>query len=234
MSPVRLDLHNHTSFSGDGLMTPGELLETAKARGIGCIAVTDHNTLQGALQALVLTEADSSLPRVIPGIELKTRSGEVIGLFVKEDLPEGLSLLDAVDLIRSRGGLVYLPHPYDVFRRGAISRDQRAQAAELADVVEGVNGRSLGPIAAAKAARLAAEHGRPRGAGSDAHHRMEVGRAYVVVKEYPTRETLVGLVANGTVEHSLGLWDYALNWAMQALAPLTRTWRKLTGSLPGR
>jgi len=234
MSQMRLDLHNHTSFSGDGVMTPGELLDAARARGIGCIAVTDHNTVRGALQALALSEADRSLPRVIPGIELATQAGEVIGLFIEEDIRSGLSLNEAVGSIRSRGGLVYLPHPYDVFRHGAVSRGARATAAELSDIVEVVNGRSLGPVAAGKAAGLAGQHGKPRGAGSDAHHRMEVGRAYVVVKEQPSRDTLVELVASGSVEHGLRCWDYALNWAMQALAPLTRIWRSMTGSLPER
>jgi predicted metal-dependent phosphoesterase TrpH len=234
MSQLRLDLHNHTSFSGDGMMTPGQLLETARARGIGCIAVTDHNTVQGALRALALSEADSALPRVIPGIELATQAGEVIGLYVRKDIRRGLPLSEAVDSIRSQGGLVYLPHPFDVFRRGAVSRGARATAAELCDIVEALNGRSLGPVAAGKAARLAGRHDRPRGAGSDAHHRMEVGRAYVVVKEQPSRDTLVGLVASGSVEHGLRRWDYALNCLMLALAPLTRIWRRMTGSLPGR
>jgi predicted metal-dependent phosphoesterase TrpH len=232
MSRLRLDLHNHTSCSADGGLTPGELLRAAKARGMDCIAVTDHNTVRGALSALRLSESDHSLPRVIPGIEVFTRDGEVIGLYVREDIPKGTPLNQAVDRIRALGGLVYLPHPCDVFRRGAVSSSERENAAESSDVVEVANGRALGRRAGAKSGRLAALHGKPRGAGSDAHHKREVGRSYVVVSELPTRETLVKLLAGGTVENRLHFWDYVLNWGGQASAPVTRVWRRITGSLP--
>jgi hypothetical protein len=231
MSSLRLDLHNHTSFSADGGLTPGELLNAARARGLDCIAVTDHNTVRGALSALNLSESDPSLPRVIPGVEVFTKDGEVIGLYVTEDIPKGTPLKEAVDRIRELGGLVYLPHPYDVFRRGAISSSERENAAGYSDVVEVANGRALGPRAGAKSGGLAARHGKSRGAGSDAHHEREVGRSYVVVNGPPTRETLVELLSAGTVENRLRFWDYALNWGGQASSPLLRVWRKLTGSL---
>ena len=173
-SGLRLDLHNHTSFSADGLMSPAQLLGAAQAKGIDCIAVTDHNTVQGALEAVALANADPSLPRVIPGIELATADGEIIGLYIWEDIPSGLPLVEAAMHIRGKGGLIYLPHPFDLFRRGAISRGARSTAAELSDIVEVVNGRSLGPLAGRKAARLAARMGKPGGAGSDAHRQAEV------------------------------------------------------------
>jgi predicted metal-dependent phosphoesterase TrpH len=233
-SGLKLDLHNHTLYSADGLMTPAVLLETAKAAGIDYLAVTDHNTVQGALQALALSEADPSLPRVIPGIELRTQAGEIIGLYVSEDVPRGLPLGEAIASIRKLGGLIYLPHPYDVFRRGAISRAERSNAAGLADLVEVVNGRSLGPRSTSKSQRLARRLGKPGGAGSDAHRRGEVGRAHVMVGERPTRETLVAVVASGSVAHGLDRKQYTLNWGRQALAPVTRLYRRATGSLIGR
>jgi predicted metal-dependent phosphoesterase TrpH len=209
-------------------MTPAVLLSTARAKGLDCIAVTDHNTVRGGLLALGLSEADPSLPRVIPGIELSTEVGEVVGLYVREDIPRGLPLREATLRIRDLGGLVYLPHPHDVFRRGAISRRERDNAAALCDLVEGFNGRALGPCAGAKSARLAERQGKPCGAGSDAHHRGEVGRAWVEVAELPTRETLVGVVAAGEVRHGLRALGYSLNWGRQASAPWTRAWRRIT------
>jgi predicted metal-dependent phosphoesterase TrpH len=136
--------------------------------------------------------------------------------------------------IRGKGGLIYLPHPYDLFRRGAISRSARSRAAELSDIIEVVNGRSLGPLAGSKAARLAARVGRPGGAGSDAHRQAEVGLACVVVDAYPSRDLLVSLVAAGAVQHDLGPRYYTLNWGMQGLAPVTRMRRRATGSLARR
>jgi predicted metal-dependent phosphoesterase TrpH len=231
VSRVRLDLHNHTSFSADGGLTPGELLVQARSLGLDCIAVTDHNTVRGALSALNLSEADPSLPRVIPGIEVFTKDGEVIGLYILEDIPKGTPLQEAVGRIRELGGIVYLPHPYDVFRRGAVSGGQRDAAAQCSDVVEVANGRALGPRAGAKSKRLAALHGKASGAGSDAHHGREVGRSYAVISELPTRETLVGLLAAGEIENRLRFWDYTLNWGGQASAPMTRFWRRITGTL---
>jgi predicted metal-dependent phosphoesterase TrpH len=231
---LRLDLHNHTFFSADGLMTPAVLLDTAKRRGIGCIAVTDHNTAQGALAAAALSGSDETLPRVIPGIELATAAGEIIGLYVNEDIPRGLPLAEAVARIREQGGIVYLPHPYDLFRRGAIGRKERGIAAGWADIVEAVNGRSLSAWAARRSEALARTLGKPVGAGSDAHRKGEVGRAVILVRECPTRDTLVALVAEGAVSHGLGPGQYTLNWGRQALAPVTRLYRRITGTLVGR
>ncbi|OFW57424.1 MAG: hypothetical protein A2133_06500 [Actinobacteria bacterium RBG_16_64_13] len=233
-SGLRLDLHNHTHHSADGLMSPAVLLKAAQAKGIDCIAVTDHNTVRGGVEAAALAEADPSLPRVIPGIELSTVAGEIIGLYVWEDIPAGLPLLEAAMQIRGKGGLIYLPHPFDLFRRGAIARGERLRAADLSDIVEVVNGRSLGPLAGRKATKLAARMDKPGGAGSDAHREAEIGLACVVIEAYPSRDTLVSLVAAGTVSHDLSLREYTLNLGMQGLAPLTRIRRRVSGGLTRR
>jgi predicted metal-dependent phosphoesterase TrpH len=236
MSPssLRLDLHNHTHYSSDGLMSPAALLRAARAKGIGCLAVTDHNTVQGALQAVALSDADLFLPRVIPGIELNTADGEIIGLYVWEDIRPGLPLIESVELVRGQGGLVYLPHPFDILRRGTISRRQRTRAGELSDVVEVANGRSLGPRAGEKAARFAGWLGKAAGAGSDAHREAEVGLAWVEVDAYPTRDTLAELVAAGKVVHDLRLREYTMNWGVKGLAPVTRIRRRVADDLPRR
>jgi hypothetical protein len=221
-SGLRLDLHNHTSFSSDGVMSPAELLRTARARGVHCIAVTDHNTVEGALQALDLADSDPSLPRVIPGIEVSTSHGDVIGLYVQEPIPSRLPVGETIDLIRRQGGLVYLPHPFDVVRRGTISPRVRDQAAGMADLVEVLNGRSLTPLSARNSLRLADAHAKPGGAGSDAHGPSEVGRAYVLVERHPSREDLVLLVEAGVVARGLRWHEYLLNWALQPLSVMTR------------
>lgn len=229
-SGLWLDLHNHTAFSPDGLMSPAALLAAAKVRGLSCVAITDHNTIRGALQGAALAESDPALPRVIPGIELSTRDGEVIGLYLSEEIPPRLTVVEAITRIRGQGGLVCLPHPYDVSRRGTISRRELVHAAELADIIEVVNGRSLGPWCATKAQALARRLGKPGGAGSDAHRAAEVGSAYVVVDALPTRDTLVSLLEAGSVEHGLTPREYMLNWVFQGLSPVTRVRRRLTGT----
>ncbi len=226
-SGFKLDLHNHTAYSLDGLMSPRELLALGRERGLHYLAVTDHNTVEGALEALALAEEDRSLPRVIPGVEVSTRAGEVIGLFVETEIPSGLSLAETVEQIRAQGGLVYLPHPCDRLRRGAVSKRARGEALQLADLVEVANGRSLSKFAGLRSTRLAQRAARPAAAGSDAHRPREVGQAYVVVDRPPTREDLVSLVRAGTVVHRLGLREYAMNWVVQGLAPFTRARRRL-------
>lgn len=215
-------------------MSPEELLRAARARGIHCLAVTDHDCLEGALQAQEVAEADHSLPRVIPGIEISTAAGEIIGLYVTKPVPSGLPLAETVASIKAQGGLVYLPHPFDLLRRGVVTRGHRLEAAELADIIEVANGRSLGPRASIKAARLARKLGKPGGAGSDAHRSSEVGSTYVIVSAYPTCETLPALLAESVVESRLGPKGYTVNWGLQGLAPVTRVRRRLMHNLARR
>jgi predicted metal-dependent phosphoesterase TrpH len=223
---VRLDLHNHTIFSSDGVMTPEELLDAARKNGVGCIAITDHNTIEGALAAVALAESDPTLPRVIPGIEVSTADGDVIGLFVSKSIPKGLPVQESIALIREQGGLVYLPHPYDIIRRGTIASKEREQAAAQSDLVEALNGRSLSRVSVNNSEGLARRHHKPWGAGSDAHTSREVGRAYVTVERCPTRDDLVDMVAAGTLRGGLHWYEYALNWALTPLSALTRIRRK--------
>lgn len=227
LSGFRLDLHNHTTYSADGVMSPAALLARAQRRGLDCIAVTDHNCIRGGLEAAGLADADPRLPRVIPGVEVTTRVGEVIGLYVHEEIPARLSLVETVERIHAQGGLVLLPHPFDRVRRGAVRSRERLHAARLADIVEVLNGRSLTPRATAKAAALAQQAGRPAGAGSDAHRPSEVGSAVVVVEELPTVETLVTLLTHGRLQHGLRSHEYVLNWGFQGLSPVTRLRRRL-------
>lgn len=197
ISPVRVDLHNHTRFSSDGRLAPGELLELAAEAGIACVAVTDHDVIDGALECLSLAERSADLPRVIPGIEISTRSGEIIALYVTERVPSGLSVEETAIAVRERGGLVYLPHPFDRLRRAAITSEAREEAAALADIVEVRNGRTLRRSFDDAALALAARLGKTMGAGSDAHYAAEVGLCYMNVSEVPERDTLLDLLRRG-------------------------------------
>ena len=209
---LRLDLHNHTIASSDGFMTPRVLLERARARGLACIAVTDHGSLEGARACAALAAADPSLPRVIPGEEIETTVGEIIGLFVQEQIPEGLSLDETVERIRAQGGIVYLPHPCDEVRRSAVHGEARLRAARAADVVEVQNGRSLRPAYDRDALRLATRAGALLGAGSDAHYPGEVGQAYVEVDRIPGRDDFIEVVRSGRPAPVPHVAAYARSW----------------------
>jgi predicted metal-dependent phosphoesterase TrpH len=228
---LRVDLHNHTTYSSDGVMSPAELLSVARRRGVACVAVTDHNTVSGALEAAALAEADPTLPRVIPGVEVSTSDGHLVALYVWEDIPRGLPMLDCIAVIKERGGLAYLPHPFDAARRGAVAPRLREQAAERVDLIEVLNGRSLTFRSVRNSFALATRHVKPKGAGSDSHGQTEVGRAYVTIERQPTRDDLVALVRSGIVSQGLHWYEYALNWALQPMAVLTRFRRKGTRKL---
>lgn len=209
---VVLDLHNHTRYSHDGAMAPLELLRAAARRGIDCVGVTDHGTLRGGIEAAELAASDPSLPRVIPGQEVLTRQGEVIGLYLTEDIGADLDLEEAVAAIRRQGGLVYLPHPHDDVRNASIRPEAVERAARLADVVEVVNGRSVYRRFDTMALDLATRHAKVLGAGSDAHYPGELGRAVMLVERLPTRDDVLTVLQRGRPVRPKSLRSELLTW----------------------
>ena len=169
----RIDLHTHTYYSPDGITSPKRFVEACRRKGLTCVAVTDHNTIRGALAVKEI----APFP-VIAGAEIRSREGEIIGLFLSEEVPAGLSATETIERIRAQGGLVSLPHPLDRFR-GGVGAERLAQLAPLVDIVEVMNARTTLGRDNDEAARLAAEHGLAGVAVSDAHSPWELGRAYV-------------------------------------------------------
>ena len=153
-------------------MRPKRLLEICRKRGIDRIALTDHNTIAGALEAASLDPT-----RVIVGEEIMTRHGELLAYFVRERIPPDLPPEEAIARLRSQGALISVSHPFDPWRSGAW-RDRDLHAIlPLIDAVEVFNARSWPASADMRAAALAGQTGVLRTAGSDAHAYLEVGRA---------------------------------------------------------
>jgi glycosyltransferase involved in cell wall biosynthesis len=176
------DLHLHTSWSHDCSITPRELVDHAEDVGLGAIAVTDHNAFGGALEAVEHARGRKLV--VIPGEEVKTDSqGEVIGLFLSEEIPRGLSFADTIAAIRAQGGLVYLPHPFD--RRHAIP-DPPTLHRHLADldVFEVYNARLLFETYNDEALRFARKYNLTMGAGSDAHVLPGIGTGALRMRSF--------------------------------------------------
>ncbi len=167
------DLHMHTSWSHDCSMEVGDLLDHAEAEGLGAIAVTDHNVLGGALEAVEAARGRDLI--VIPGEEVKTdNQGEVIGLFLEEEIPRGLTFAETIAAIREQGGLVYLPHPFDRMHAIADPHTIHRHLGEV-DVFEVYNARLLFEAYNDEAARFARKYNLIAGAGSDAHVLQGVG-----------------------------------------------------------
>ncbi len=179
---IDVDLHMHTDHSHD-CATPVEvLLATAREQGLGVIAVTDHNEISGALEARA--KADAAGVRVIVGEEVKTASeGEVIGLFIEELIPRGLSMAETVAEIKRQGGLVYVPHPFD--RMHAVpDYEHLLPILDSVDAIEVFNPRVAIGAFNEEAARFAAKYRIPAGAGSDSHVAQGLGSVRIRMRDF--------------------------------------------------
>lgn len=195
---LKCDLHLHSFRSRDCNMSLDTIVRTCLRRGVNCIALTDHNTFSAAhsLQRL------APFP-VIPGEEVKTTEGEIIGLFLTDEIPRGKSPGYTVEEIRRQGGVVYVPHPFDRVRRSVISRGALLEILELVDVVETYNSRITFPEDVKAAERFALEHGKLLGAGSDAHVWWELGHSYVEMPEFEGRDGFLRSLAQASVRGRL-------------------------------
>ncbi|MCD6519760.1 MAG: PHP domain-containing protein [Anaerolineae bacterium] len=171
---MKVDLHIHTRFSNDSLTTLEDVLRWARRRGLDALAITDHNTIEGALRL-----AQRSPIPIIIGEEIRTRQGELIGLFLQEPIPPNLSLRETAELIHKQGGIVYVPHPLDRVRHSAVGREALLRIISQVDAIEVLNARVTFPLDNQLARELAQRYDLPQGAGSDAHQGFEIGRAYV-------------------------------------------------------
>ena len=189
MARAFIDLHCHTRASFDCLSSPADVVRLAAERGLTHIAITDHDRIDGALEARAAAPAGLT---VIIGEEVKTLEGDLICVFLDRAIPPGLSAVEAIAAAREQGGLVGIPHPFDSFR-GSMSRSgQLAEIAPLVDWIEGHNARLVGN-GNEQAVAFAAEHAKPVVAVSDAHSLIEVGVAYTALDGDPS--TPAGLLA---------------------------------------
>jgi predicted metal-dependent phosphoesterase TrpH len=191
---LRADLHIHTEYSMDCRMTFAQIISRCQERNIGCIAVTDHGTAEGALKMQAIAPL-----KIIVGQEVLTTSGEVMGLFLKETVPNNLSVDDTVALIRAQSALVALPHPFDRLRTSPLNSQKPRDLLPKVDILEAFNARDVLQNNRSRIQRLAQEYGLCTSAGSDAHTPEEVGRAYVEMPEFETPEEFLRSLAQGKI-----------------------------------
>jgi predicted metal-dependent phosphoesterase TrpH len=180
---IEVDLHMHTDHSPD-CATPVEvLLETARDRGLGAIAITDHNEVSGALEARRIAAGMDGI-KVIVAEEVKTaEQGEVIGLFLEEKIPKGLTMAETIAAIRAQGGLVYVPHPFDRFH-SVPDYEHLLEMVEEIDVLEVFNPRVALTAFNEEAERFARKYRIVPGAGSDSHVAQGLGSVRVRIHDF--------------------------------------------------
>jgi predicted metal-dependent phosphoesterase TrpH len=201
----RVELHAHTIYSKDSLLRLEDLPEICRRRGIDKLAITDHNTASGALQA-----ARAYPMLIIPGEEVMTTAGELLAWYVSETVPAGLAPLEAIERLRMQGAVIGVAHPFDRYRRGAWELEDLLTIVDLIDCIEVHNARCLHDEDNAQALAFAQEHGKLMTVGSDAHVRREYGRAVVTVPPFgpngaALREALTAASLEETRRSGLGV-----------------------------
>jgi predicted metal-dependent phosphoesterase TrpH len=180
------------------MSTPEQIVQHCLEVDIDCLAVTDHNTISGALEMRRIAPFT-----IIVGEEMLTTHGEIMGLFLSEEIPRGLSPEDTVARIKGQGGLVCIPHPRDRFRPfSRLRRDAFEKVKPDIDLIEVFNSRTWLQRDSAQARKLAHDLGVPGTAGSDAHVATEIGRAYVELPEFDDVEGFRTAIAQGQVHGS--------------------------------
>jgi hypothetical protein len=186
---VRVDLHLHSRYSHDSRTSLDALIKRAGDCGLDRIALTDHNTVEGALELARLAPE-----LAIVGEEAKTLEGEVIGLFITGRVPPFLRPEEAMDLVHEMGGLTYVPHPFDR-NRSHFRAERIVELVDRIDIVE-VHNPWCEPAANAAAARLAADLHLVTATGSDAHSADELGRSWMEIDDYSSPRDFLGKLRN--------------------------------------
>jgi len=220
-----VDLHCHSAASFDSLSKPADIVRLARERGLTHLAITDHERIDGALAARDLAPEGLT---VIVGEEIRSRDGDVLGLFLERAIAPGLPAVETVEAIHEQGGLAGLPHPFDRFRNSALAGEREELLDELAatlDFVEAYNARVAFADANERAAAYARRHGLPGVASTDAHSLLEVAVACTIVPGLiETPDQLRNALAGATL-----LTGHA-SYLVRGLTPLAKLVNRARGN----
>ena len=211
---INVEFHCHTRFSPDSLLSIERLLVLCDKRSIDRVAITDHNTIEGALLAKQI-----SPERVIIGEEIMTTEGELLGYFLSERIPPGLSPVESIERLRAQGAFISVAHPFDRVRKGHWRTESLMEILPLVDTIETFNARTIWPGFNRTAREFANLHQLNGIVGSDAHMGIEVGRATMSIPAFHNAETLKAALPHAQEKYRRsGLWVH--------MGSRYATWRK--------
>lgn len=187
-----LDLHTHAYDSPDGSLGLVEYQKMLEQGTLSYIAITSHDSIQAA-QAIQKVLGD----RIIVGEEITTQEGEIIGLYLTQEIPDGMTAIQTVHAIKQQGGLVYIPHPFETARKGLKTHTLHHIAKDI-DIVEVHNGRAVFQNRSAQAKEWALTYKKAMVASSDAHGWHGWGKTYTTVSEAPTCQNMIELLKHAT------------------------------------
>lgn len=194
---LKVEFHCHTLYSRDSLSRTADLLKAAKSKGIDRLIVTDHNSIQGALEAKALDPE-----RIIVGEEILTERGELLAAFVSEEVPRGLPPKEAIRRLREQGAFISVSHPFDLQRHGWELPDL-LEIAPLVDAIEVFNSRCTEAHVNELAQQFALEHNLAGTVGSDAHAVYELGRATLTLPPFNSADELRAIIREGQANTTL-------------------------------
>lgn len=187
----KLDLHTHSVASRDGGIKSDQYIHALDKKVIDCVAITDHNRIDLA------QELQKHLgEKVIVGEEITTPAGEICGLFLTKVVRPGQTPLETVQAIKTQGGLVYIPHPFETVRSG-ITETALSEIADYVDIIEVHNGRAVFQNRGPQAVSWAKLNHKIRAASSDAHGLKGLGSTYTSVDQIPTKENFLEVLGRG-------------------------------------
>ncbi len=181
---MKYDLHSHTKYSSDGFLDPEKLIKVARKIGLSGIAVTDHDTIKGGLEAKKYESDDF---KVIVGSEVLTSKGEIIGLYLNEEI-KSKGFYDVIDEIRAQNGIIVVPHPFDEWRKPSTMDKEDFK---LVNNIEIFNSRCVEDKYNQKAELFAKKNNFGVSGGSDAHFANEIGNAGVIIENDNIRESIL-------------------------------------------
>jgi predicted metal-dependent phosphoesterase TrpH len=197
---IRFDMHVHSVYSGDSAIPIAAIIRDFAESGILPL-VCDHNTIAGAEKVYDgISSADPDIPRILAE-EIMTSDGEIIGLFLEEEIPPFLSAEETLDRIQDQDGLSIVPHPFCSYRSSVIRPDVLERVIGRIDIIEGFNSRVLDDRNNLAAQQYAARNKKPVSAGSDAHTTVELGRTWIAVPPFSSPQELLRGIPEGTVTY---------------------------------
>lgn len=187
MNKLRVEVHTHTKYSKDSILGKYLYLIMLKIRKIDVIAITDHNTIKGGVEYKKFLEKYGI--RVIVGEEIFTTKGEIIGLFLENEIPAKLSPEETIKKIKKQNGIVYIPHPYDEKRyKTVLPIDEIEKNIKEIDIIECHNGRNISQNFSIKQEGIADKYKKLKMVGSDAHIFFELGRNFNIIENFNSKE----------------------------------------------
>ena len=195
---VKIEFHIHTRYSKDSILGKYILYIMCKIRKINCLAITDHNSISGALNFKNFFEKRNI--KIIVGEEIFSKDGEIIGLFLSQRIAENLSAIETVSLIKKQNGIVYIPHPYDEKRKKTVIKKEALKAIiDKVDLIEIHNGRNIKEEYSNIQRSIAEKYKKVGIVGSDAHTFYEIGRNYCLINNL-NKNTFIEEIKNATFQ----------------------------------